>query len=93
MKPNNYILGISCFYHDSSATLTNGAEIIFAAQEERFSRVKHDSSFPIMAISAALEFAQIGVDDLLAITYYEDPKLKTSRIISYSTFNKKFNIV
>ena len=85
MKPNNYILGISCFYHDSSATLTNGAEIIFAAQEERFSRVKHDSSFPIRAISAALEFAQIGVDDLLAVTYYEDPKLKTSRIISTIT--------
>jgi carbamoyltransferase len=81
-KQNYYILGVSCFYHDSAVTLINGGEIVFAAQEERFSRIKHDSSFPKRAIEAALDFAKIDSSDLKAVTYYEDPNLKSARVVS-----------
>ena len=50
-----YILGISAFYHDSSACLIKDGEILFAVQEERYTRIKHDQSFPINAIKACLE--------------------------------------
>lgn len=62
------------------ALLKNG-EILFAAQEERFSRIKHDASFPVHAFNAALDFAGITPSDLDAITYFEDPKLKYIRVI------------
>lgn len=62
------------------ALLKNG-EILFAAQEERFSRIKHDASFPVHAFNAALDFAGITPSDLDAITYFEDPKLKYTRVI------------
>ena len=55
-----YILGISCFYHDSAATLIIDNEIVAAAQEERFSRIKHDPNFPVLAINYCLEEAGIA---------------------------------
>ena len=55
-----YILGISCFYHDSAAVLLRNGEIIYAVQEERFTRKKHDASFPKNAISYCLKENKIG---------------------------------
>jgi carbamoyltransferase len=76
-----YILGISAFYHDSAATLVFNGEIIAAAQEERFSRIKNDSSFPVQAIRYCLQEASISLDDVSFITFYEKPLLKFERII------------
>jgi len=75
-----YILGISCWYHDSAATLIFDGEIIAAAQEERFTRVKQDSSFPVEAIKYCLKEGNIYLDDINKIVFYDDPLLKFSRI-------------
>ena len=83
MNNENYIIGISAFYHDSAVALLKNGEILFAAQEERFSRIKHDASFPVHAFNAALDFAGITPSDLDAITYFEDPKLKYTRVIVF----------
>ena len=82
MRNDSYILGISAFYHDSAVALLKNGEIVFAAQEERFTRVKHDASFPKHAFSSALDFANIIPSNLYAITYFEDPKLKSTRVLS-----------
>ncbi len=76
-----YILGISCFYHDSAACLINNGEIIAAAQEERFTRKKHDSNFPINAIRYCLEEACIANDGLSYVAFYDKPFLKFERIL------------
>ncbi|HLC46912.1 MAG TPA: carbamoyltransferase [Candidatus Nanoarchaeia archaeon] len=77
-----YILGISCFYHDSSAALLKDGIVVAAAEEERFSRKKHDSSFPINAIKYCLQSQNISVDDLEYIAFYEKPFLKLERMLS-----------
>ena len=66
-----YILGISCFFHDSAACLISDGVIIAAAQEERFSRIKHDSSFPMLSINFCLEQASISEAEIDVIVYYE----------------------
>ena len=71
-----YILGISCFYHDSAAVLLKNGEIVFAAQEERFTRKKHDESFPHNAIEHALKREKIAMEDIAAVGFYEKPFLK-----------------
>ncbi len=76
-----YILGISCFYHDSAAALIKDGEIIAAAQEERFTRKKHDFSFPENAIRYCLEEAKIKSQDLSYVTFYDKPLLKFERIL------------
>lgn len=76
-----YILGISCFYHDSAAALLKDGEIIAAAQEERFSRIKHDERFPKNAIKFCLEHASIKASELDAVAFYEKPFLKFERIL------------
>lgn len=76
-----YILGISAFYHDSAACLIFNGEIIAAAQEERFSRIKNDSSFPTQSVKFCLDFAQISLDDLEAVVFYDKPFLKFERIL------------
>lgn len=76
-----YILGISAFYHDSAACLLKNGEIIAAAQEERFTRKKHDQAFPLNAINFCLKEAGIEIDQVDQITYYEQPKVKFKRII------------
>ncbi|MCQ9200650.1 MAG: carbamoyltransferase [Prochlorococcus marinus CUG1437] len=78
---SEYILGISCFYHDSAASLIRDGEIIFAAQEERFTRKKHDSGFPKNAIKFCLKSANISVNDLKSIIYYEKPLLTFERLL------------
>ena len=75
------ILGISAFYHDSAAALIRDGEIIAAAQEERFSREKHDSSFPSRAIQFCLEQACITTDRLDYIGFYEKPLIKFDRLL------------
>jgi len=76
------ILGISAFYHDSAAALIKDGEIIAAAQEERFSRLKGDSSFPNMAIQYCLSEARISIDDVNHIVFYDKPIIKFERILS-----------
>ncbi|MEM6677662.1 MAG: carbamoyltransferase [Pseudomonadota bacterium] len=75
------ILGLSCFYHDSAAALLVDGEIAAAAQEERFTRVKHDARFPKNAIQYVLEEAGIGLDDVDHIAFYEKPFLKFERLL------------
>jgi carbamoyltransferase len=75
------ILGISAFYHDSAAALLVDGRIAAAAQEERFSRKRHDASFPIHACRYVLEDAGIGYDDLTAIAFYDKPFLKFERLL------------
>lgn len=75
------ILGISAYYHDSAAVLLRNGEIVAAAQEERFTRLKHDASFPANAIRYCLSEGGIGISDLDYIVYYEKPFLKFERII------------
>jgi len=75
------ILGISAFYHDSAACLIKDGEIIAAAQEERFTRKKHDASFPKEAIKFCLEYAGVTASDLDYVSYYEKSSLKIDRLI------------
>ena len=76
-----YILGISAYYHDSAACIIKNGSIIAAAQEERFTRIKHDHSFPKNAINYCLDEAKINAKDLDLISYYEKPFLKFERIL------------
>lgn len=71
-----YILGISCYYHDSAATLLKDGKIIFAAQEERYTRKKQDENFPTHVIKHALKHAGITSEDLSEVVFYEKPLLK-----------------
>ncbi len=76
-----YILGISAFYHDSAACLLKDGEIIAAAQEERFTRKKHDFNFPSNAISYCLSEAGINVSSLQYVVFYDKPFIKFERIL------------
>jgi len=76
-----YILGISAFYHDSAAVLLKDDFIVAAAQEERFTRKKHDPSFPINAIKFCLEYGGVSLNELDAIVFYEKPFVKFERLI------------
>ena len=76
-----YILGISCFYHDAAAALIKDGEIIAAAQEERFTRKKHDFNFPENAVKYCLEYAGIKTKDLSFVAFYDKPLLKFERIL------------
>lgn len=75
------ILGISCYYHDAAAALIRDGEVVAAADEERFSRKKHDSGFPTHAIDFCLEKGGIKSDQLDFVVFYEKPFLKFERII------------
>ncbi|MBN2331113.1 MAG: carbamoyltransferase [Candidatus Aenigmarchaeota archaeon] len=76
-----YILGVSCFYHDSSACILKDGEIIAAAAEERFTRKKHDIDFPINSIRFCLEHAGIGIGDVDHVAFYEKPLQKFERLL------------
>ncbi len=75
------ILGISAFYHDSAAAVIDGEEIIAAAQEERFTRKKHDPGFPTNAVRYCLEYSGLRIDELDAIVFYDKPLLKFERLL------------
>ena len=84
------ILGISAFYHDSAAALIVDGEIISAAQEERFSRKKHDPSYPVNAIKFVLSEAKIKLSDVDHIVFFEKPFLKFERLLeTYMAFAPK----
>ena len=78
---SSYVLGLSCYYHDSAAALLKNGEIISAAQEERFSRKKHDSRFPKNAILYCLKSQEINLSDVTKIVYYEKPLLTFERLL------------
>jgi len=81
------ILGISAFYHDSAAALIENGEIVAAAQEERFTRKKHDPSFPANAVKYCLEYGGTTINELDAIVFYDKPLLKFERLLeTYYTF-------
>ena len=75
------ILGISAFYHDSAATLIIDGKIIAAAQEERFTRIKHDSNYPFNAIEFVLKYANLKLQNIDHIVFYEKPFLKFERLL------------
>jgi carbamoyltransferase len=81
VSKNHYILGISCYYHDSAAALLVDGMLVAAAEEERFSRKKHDNGFPKHAIQFCLDNAGITADDLDYVVFYEKPLLKFERIL------------
>lgn len=76
-----YILGISAFYHDSAASLIKDGVIVAAAQEERFTRKKHDHNFPINAINYCMNYAGISSDKIDIIAFYDKPFLKFERLL------------
>ncbi|MFN4762617.1 carbamoyltransferase [Gillisia sp. Q332] len=76
------ILGISCFYHDSAASIIVNNEVIASVQEERFTRVKHTPDFPINSIKFCLEETGLSLNELDAIIFYDKPLLKFERLIS-----------
>jgi len=81
---SSLILGVSAYYHDSAAALVRDGEIIAAAQEERFSRLKHDESFPARAIQYVLAEAGAELGDLAAVSFYDKPFLKFERLLETS---------
>ena len=84
------ILGISAFYHDSAATILVDGKIIAASQEERFTRKKHDSSYPYNAIEFVLNYSNIKLTDVDKIVFYEKPFLKFERLIeTYVAFSPR----
>ena len=84
------ILGISSFYHDSAATILIDGKIVAAAQEERFTRIKHDPSFPINAIEFVLKYANLQLNQIDYIVFYEKPFLKFERLLeTYLAFAPK----
>jgi len=84
------ILGISSFYHDSAAAIIEEGEILAAAQEERFTRVKHDARFPVHAIQYCLNEARISLQDCDYVAFYEKPFLKFERLLeTYLSFTPK----
>jgi carbamoyltransferase len=84
------ILGISAFYHDSAAALVIDGKIVAAAQEERFSRKKHDERFPKNAVKYCLDYAGLSIDKLDAVVFYDKPLLKFERLLeTYYAFSPK----
>lgn len=77
----SYILGISAFYHDSAAALIHNGKIIAAAQEERFTRKKHDSNYPFNAVEFVLRFSKLKLTDVDHVVFYEKPFLKFERLL------------
>jgi carbamoyltransferase len=75
------ILGISSFYHDSAAAITVDGEILAAAQEERFTRIKHDANFPTNAVKYCLDHTGYSIDQLDAVVFYDKPLLKFERLL------------
>ncbi len=84
------ILGISAYYHDSAAAITIDGKVLAAAQEERFTRIKHTADFPGLAIKYCLEETGLSIDELDAIVFYDKPMLKFERLLeTYYAFAPK----
>jgi len=89
-----YVLGLSCFYHDAAAALLEDGRLLAAAQEERFTRVKHDPSFPVHAIAFCLRQAGIAAADLDYVVFYEKPFVKFERLLTSiaTTFPRSWRV-
>ena len=84
------ILGISAFYHDSAAAILIDGKIVAAAQEERFTRKKHDSSYPFNAVEFVLKYSNLKLNQIDHIVFYEKPFLKFERLLeTYVAFAPK----
>ncbi|MBN4081839.1 hypothetical protein JYU23_01785, partial [bacterium AH-315-C07] len=84
------ILGISAFYHDSAACLVQDGNIVSAAQEERFTRKKHDHNFPINALNYCLEHSNLKINDIDYVAFYDKPFLKFERLLeTYMTYSPR----
>lgn len=81
-------LGISAFYHDSAACIVKDGKVISAAEEERFTEVKHDSSFPYSAINWCLKDSKLTINDIDEVCWYENPETKKDRVLK--TFKKRW---
>lgn len=81
MGPPRNVLGISAYYHDSAAALVSDGQIIAAAQEERFSRIKNDADFPARAVEFCLRQGGLGGEALDAVVFYDKPGLKFARLL------------
>lgn len=81
-------LGISAFYHDSSACIVKDGVILAAVEEERFTGIKHDDSFPTQSIKWLFEYCKLTLQDIDHICWYEKPKIKQNRV--YSIFNRHY---
>ena len=88
-----YILGIACGYHDSAAALIKNGKVLGAVEEERFTGIKHDSSFPINTINWLFSEFKIQPDDVEAICFYENPNLKIDRIEKSTSRGGLLNIL
>ncbi|WNC88116.1 carbamoyltransferase [Paraburkholderia sp. FT54] len=87
---SSYVIGVSFGYHDSAAAIVRDGEIVAAAQEERFTRIRHDSGFPLNALRYCLREAGVTLADVSAIFYYENPVKKLGRIVStYFSFGPR----
>lgn len=88
------ILGVSCYYHDAAAALLMEGRLVAAAEEERFTRKKHDNSFPQNAINFCLSYAGITANDLDYVVFYEKPLVKLERILqtTLSTFPRSWGV-
>src|SRR5262245_63895314 len=82
-----HILGLSCYFHDASAAILRDGQLIAAAEEERFSRVKHDFGFPSRAIQFCLDEAGVSGSDLDYVAFFEKPFVKFDRILQ-TTFRE-----
>ena len=83
------ILGLSCYYHDSAAALIADGRIVAAAQEERFTRKKHDSSFPQQAVNYCLQEAGLAVEEIDYVVFYEKAFRKFDRLLeTYLAFSR-----
>lgn len=80
-------LGIAAFYHDSAAALVINGEVIAAAEEERFTEIKHDRSFPVNAIKWCLEYSGVKIEEVDQVCWYEQPEVKKDRVLTI--FNKR----
>lgn len=90
MTNHDAVLGISAFYHDSAAALLVDGQILAAAQEERFTRKKHDPAFPINAVRYVLEEGGLSAEDIAAVAFYDKPYLKFERLLeTYHGFAPK----
>lgn len=87
-----YILGISSYYHDSAAALIKDGIVLCAAEEERFTRIKHDNNFPLNSIEFCLKSQNIEISDIDYIAYYEKPLLKFERILETFVITYPFSI-
>tara|TARA_B100000787_G_scaffold170311_1_gene166224 strand:+ start:2450 stop:4285 length:1836 start_codon:yes stop_codon:yes gene_type:complete len=86
------ILGISSYYHDSAAAVLIDGKIIFAAQEERYTRIKHDPSFPTNAVKESLKYCSLNLSEFDAVVFYEKPFIKFERLVETYLKNAPFGI-